>query len=105
MRNLGAEITKSDMAKLQKSLQKTPLEDLSDKEKSVLFKCRNEYKSNPSQLQLFLRSVNWSHPVQVNECYKKLDEWAIMGPEEAISLLDAKFPDDKVRLYAVTIIS
>jgi len=30
-----------------------------------------------------------------------LDIWAPMNPEEAISLLDAKFPDDKIRLYVV----
>lgn len=30
-----------------------------------------------------------------------LDNWSPMNPEEAISLLDAKFPDDKVWLYVV----
>ena len=30
-----------------------------------------------------------------------LDNWSLMNPEEAISLLDAKFPDDKVWLYVV----
>ena len=37
----------------------------------------------------------------VNETYKMLRNWAPMEPEEAISLLDAKFPDEKVRSYAV----
>ena len=30
-----------------------------------------------------------------------LKNWAPMEPEEAISLLDAKFPDERVRSYAV----
>ena len=34
-----------------------------------------------------------------------LDNWSPMNPEEAISLLDAKFPDDKVRLYVASRIS
>jgi len=34
-----------------------------------------------------------------------LANWAPMKPEEAISLLDAKFPDERVRTYAVKIIS
>jgi hypothetical protein len=30
-----------------------------------------------------------------------LKNWAPMEPEEAICLLDAKFPDERVRSYAV----
>ena len=34
-----------------------------------------------------------------------LKNWAPMEPEEAIQLLDAKFPDERVRTYAVERIS
>ena len=30
-----------------------------------------------------------------------LDNWAPMAPEDAIQLLDAKYPDERVRSYAV----
>jgi hypothetical protein len=30
-----------------------------------------------------------------------LGNWAAMEPEDAIQLLDAKYPDEKVRQYAV----
>jgi len=30
-----------------------------------------------------------------------LDNWAPMAPDDAICLLDAKFPDERVRSYAV----
>jgi hypothetical protein len=30
-----------------------------------------------------------------------LKNWALMDPEEAIQLLDAKYPDERVRKYAV----
>jgi phosphatidylinositol-4,5-bisphosphate 3-kinase len=54
---------------------------------------------------MFLRSVQWHRPLLVNETYKILKNWAPMNPEQAISLLDAKFPDEKVRQYAVNRIS
>jgi len=34
-----------------------------------------------------------------------LECWADMDPEDAIQLLDARFPDEKVRNYAVKRIS
>jgi phosphatidylinositol-4,5-bisphosphate 3-kinase len=48
-----------------------------------------------------LRSVEWHRPLLVNETYKMLKNWALMDPEEAIQLLDAKYPDERVRKYAV----
>lgn len=44
-------------------------------------------------LPIFLRSVDWLHPLQVNEVLKLLKGWEKMSDEEAISLLDAKFAD------------
>ena len=52
-----------------------------------------------------MRAVRWNRPVQVNEVYKMLKNWTPMDPEDAICLLDAKFPDDKIRGYAVNQIS
>ena len=43
--------------------------------------------------------------MQVNEVYNMLDNWAQMQPEDAIQLLDAKFPDERVRQYAVQRVS
>jgi len=45
--------------------------------------------------------VQWDRPLLVNETYKMLRNWAPMEPDEAIQLLDAKFPDERVRSYAV----
>jgi hypothetical protein len=50
---------------------------------------------------MFLKSVKWHRPLLVTETYKMLDKWAPMEPEDAICLLDAKFPDEKIRSYAV----
>ena len=102
---VDAQVSNEDLALLKKYLHKNPLQDLSPIEKDILFKCREHYQTLPSGLPLFLRSVRWNRPVQVNEVYKMLKNWAPMDPEDAICLLDAKFPDDKVRGYAVNQIS
>ncbi|CAI2363985.1 unnamed protein product [Moneuplotes crassus] len=102
---IDAAVTNEDLADLKKYLLKNPLQDLAPKEKDILFKCREHYQTLPSGLPLFLRSVRWNRPVQVNEVYKMIQNWAPMDPEDAICLLDAKFPDDEVRRYAVSQIS
>ena len=77
-------VSNEDLAELKKFLLKNPLQDLTTHEKDILFKCREHYQTLPSGLPLFLRSVRWSKPVQVNEVYKMLQNWAPMDPEDAI---------------------
>lgn len=67
--------------------------------------CREHYQTHPRGLPLFLKSVKWDRPVQVNVVYNMLENWAPMSPEDAIQLLDAKYPDERVRKYAVNRIS
>ncbi len=93
------------MSELKKYLAKNPLEELDDRVSEQLFLCREHYYTHPPGLPIFLRSVKWHRPIQVNETYKMLENWAPMKPDAAIQLLDAKFPDERVRNYAVKIIS
>jgi phosphatidylinositol-4,5-bisphosphate 3-kinase len=82
-----------------------PLEDYEFEEKKELFKCREHYQTHPLGLPIFLKSIAWHRPIQVNEVYKMLENWALMTPEESIQLLDAKYPDERVRKFAVDRIS
>lgn len=109
------------MANLKKFFEQSPLDDLEDAEKEEakkgapgaatsgarvnLFRSREHYQTYPKGLPIFLKSVEWNRPVQVNEVYNMLGNWASMEPEDAIQLLDAKYPDEKVRQYAVQRIS
>jgi len=102
---INVQIKNQDLAKLKKYLNQNPLSKINDEMKTDLFKCRQHYQTHPQGLPIFLRSVQWDRPIQVNEVYKMLANWAPMKPEEAISLLDAKFPDERVRQYAVMRIS
>lgn len=94
---INVQIKNQDLAQLKKYLNCNPLSRIDDQVKRDLFKCREHYQTHPQGLPIFLRSVQWNRPIQVNEVYKMLANWAPMKPEEAISLLDAKFPDERVR--------
>jgi phosphatidylinositol-4,5-bisphosphate 3-kinase len=93
------------LAYLEKVLMTDPLEDLHAEDKKLLFICRNHYKTLPLALPLFLKSVDWTHPLQVQEAYKVLNVWSLMKPEDALALLNADYPDENVRLYAVRRVS
>lgn len=90
-----------ELASLEKVLLKDPLETLSKEEKKLLFICREHYKSVPTALPLFLKSIDWTKPLQVEEAYKTLYKWGGVQPEDALVLLNSDYPDEYVRYYAV----
>ena len=89
-----------ELACLEKILLVDPLEDLSKEEKRLLFICRDHFKTLPLALPLFLKSINWTRPLQVREAYRVLNTWSNMQPEDALALLNADYPDENIRLYA-----
>ena len=90
------------LAKLKGYFRRTPLSKYTEEEYTELFKTREHYCTHPMGLPIFLKSVRWERPVLVNEVYKVLENWADMDPEDALQLLDAKYPDERVRKYAVS---
>jgi len=62
-----------ELASLEKVLLHDPLSELTEEERRLLFICRDHYKTLPLALPLFLKSVNWSRPLQVKEAYKMLE--------------------------------
>lgn len=94
-----------DLANLEQILLKDPLESLTTEEKRVLLICRNHYSSISMSLQLFLRAVDWTRPIQVKEAHKMLSKWKKMPFEDMLSLLNAEYADETVRLYCVQHIS
>lgn len=97
----------SELAELKKLLVRDPLQQFNPEEKRILFICREHYCILPSlskhasspgdaqmvshSLPIFLKSVDWSRPVQVSEVYHMLKICEPMEPEEAICLLNAKY--------------
>ncbi len=93
----------TDLAKLQSLLQQDPLNRNKYKpnDKDILIKCRSHYKSLPHGLQIFLTIIDWTDPEQVVQAHKMIRQWILLPPDEALPMLDARYPDEIVRLYAV----
>ncbi len=98
--------TSYDITALQTLIIRDPLSwEFNEYERAILIICRHHYKTVASALPIFLSAIDWSSPDEVSEVYLMLKIWAPMKPEDAVTLLDAKFPDQEVRLYAIERIS
>lgn len=76
---------------LKMLIAKDPVGHLPKTSKEVLFKCRQKCKKISKALPLFLRSIDWTNPLQIIEAYKLLHEWKRMDPEHALCLLEDKY--------------
>ena len=55
----------------------------------------------PEALSTLLLAVDWLEPNKVAEIYRLLYAWETLEPMLALQLLDHRFPDPRVRAYAV----
>lgn len=85
-----------------KILKKDPLEKMEEKETIAILICRDYISTIPSALELFLRAIDWRNPFEVSIAHLYLKRWTPIDGEDAVSLLDARFPDTAVREYAVS---
>ncbi|ELP94903.1 phosphatidylinositol-4,5-bisphosphate 3-kinase catalytic subunit delta isoform, putative [Entamoeba invadens IP1] len=58
-------------------------------------------KSKPQALARLLNSVNYTQPSEVHEMHRLLARWPLLQPEEAIELLDFRYPDPQIRAFAL----
>ena len=92
---------KKTLPSIIKILKKDPLEKLEQNEIIAILICRDYITNISSALELFLRSIDWRNPFEVNIAHNYLKKWVPIDCEDAVSLLDARFPDTKVREYAI----
>ena len=92
---------KKSFSTIVKILKKDPLEKLEEDEITSILICRDYICTIPSALELFLRAIDWRNPFEVSIAHSYLKKWKKLDYSDAISLLDARFPDVKVREYAV----
>jgi len=91
---------------LKHVLDADPLFVLSTEQKKLLWKFRGYcLKQAPKSLPKLVSAVNWLNPKAVNDLHQLLEEWPPLPPLQALQLLDSKFPDEKVRAFAVYCIS
>ncbi|KAH8055401.1 phosphatidylinositol kinase [Aureococcus anophagefferens] len=86
---------------LSRLLAEHVMHALTEDECRLLWAKREVLASNPKALPKFLLTVNWGNHDDVREGYRLLKTWAPMPPLEALQLLSVRFPDPKVRSYAV----
>ena len=72
-----------------------------EREKVLLWCCREECSHHPQLLPKFLQSVDWTNPDDVKEVHRMLFIWRLGPPIEALELLDILYSDTMVREYAV----
>lgn len=85
-------------------LKKDPMEALEEEEIVAILICRDYISTIPSALELFLRAIDWLNPLQVSIAHLYIKKWAKLEVEDAISLLDARFPDTETREFAVSML-
>ena len=95
------ECLKQTLPSIIKILKKDPLEKLKEEDIKAILICRDYISTIPSALELFLRAINWCNPLEVSIAHKYLKKWTKIDGEDALSLLDARFPDTQVREYAI----
>ena len=83
-------------------IHKSPLKSFELHEKQMIWDYREELWYKPEALSAFVRSVNWTNIIDIQEFHKYLDIW-MMPPhyQEMIEFLDYKYADTKLREKAV----
>ena len=99
------EYLKKSFSNIVKILKKDPLEKLDQEDITSILICRDYICTIPSALELFLRAIDWRNPLEVSIAYSYLKKWAEIDFFDAVSLLDGRFPDTKVRKYAINILN
>ena len=90
--------------RLHRIIYQTALTELSEEEQSLVWQARDQLTQIPNALPKVLLSVKWDQPDIVSEMHTLLYMWKRMEPLQALSLLDSRFPDPKVRAYAVQLL-
>jgi hypothetical protein len=93
--------TPSDRERVKELLLSDPLEQLSEEDKELMWKLRYMCTTRPEGLAKVLRAADWTDKEAVQEVHRLLDEWEPLTPKQALELLDAHYPDERVRSYAV----
>ncbi|XP_013776261.1 phosphatidylinositol 4,5-bisphosphate 3-kinase catalytic subunit alpha isoform-like [Limulus polyphemus] len=94
-------ITQADQEQLKDVILRDPLSEISEQEKELLWKLRNHCATVPDSLPKLLDAVKWNSRDEVSQLYVLLEGWSQVSPETALELLDCKYADRVVRMFAV----
>ncbi|XP_071805229.1 phosphatidylinositol 4,5-bisphosphate 3-kinase catalytic subunit beta isoform-like [Asterias amurensis] len=99
-------INDQKLEQLRNMVEKEPLEPLSEQENEHLWAARQDCRDHiPHSLPRLLTCVRWSDKDCVAQMQALLQIWPELKPEEAMELLDYRYPDLSVRKFAVECLS
>ena len=93
------------LKRVSKIISLDPLTKIDEEDRKNILICRDFLCTDPKALDIFLRSINWFNPLERYLAHLYLNRWAELEPEDALGLLDARFPDTQVRLLAIKTLS
>ena len=77
------------------------LQELTKSQKLLCWNNRRALSQNPQALSMLVLSTNWAQRSAVMEIYRVIQKSRPIDPYSALYLLDSRFPDPKLRAYAV----
>ncbi|CAF0737287.1 unnamed protein product [Brachionus calyciflorus] len=90
----------NDNGLLKTILSKDALAELSEQEKNVLWRRKEDCINYPHSLSKLLQSINWSNKSDVLEIYSLLFKWPLLRPVHALELLNKVHADIEIRNFA-----
>jgi len=93
----------NDNSLLEAIISKDPLAELSEQDKTILWKRRQDCLSTyPFALPKLLEAVEWHNQSNVIEIYNLLHRWPLIKPLVALELLNGYYADLQIRKFAVS---
>ena len=94
-------IIEHNLGNIDYILKRDPLSEITPDERKQILLCRDYVSTIPKGIDVFLRCINWFDPVQSYLGHLYLKKWPKLDIEDAIGLLDARFPDVQTRELAI----
>lgn len=95
------EISNEEMKLFEKITSRDALHEMSEQEKDFIWSIQNFCVTVPESLPRLLDSVKWASRAEVAQILVLLEQWKEVHPRVALELLDIKYPDRRVREFAV----
>ena len=94
-------ISDRDEALLGALIEKDSLYVLTPDEQKLVWSHREYLRRTPLSIIKIAQSVPWVIPAAVRAMHRLLEGWPLIDPVRALELLDSKYPDARLREYAV----
>lgn len=102
----GVEIRPTtEQKRVLENIVESPSRQLSDDERKLIWKFREQLSTNPRALTKFLRCVHdWRMELEVDIALEMMNRWAQIGVADALELLSGTFTHPIVRQFAVSVL-